>query len=261
MIKLPSVLLPPEFSKLLQFNLHQFDKMDGLDSIYDKIDLSIHTKIIIEKFFQHITGKRGVHNFLRYLGWINFRDRFGSVYLYFMLYDRYPEVTDTELVKDILDLENKLAKYSVDGHSRSFLLFYYLKMASIHILKNKIFDQEQSETEKISEQITESFIIPDEIYQLLDYSEIKTWYIDWVVLILWHFNSYLGKDKMRELLFKKDSTDSKESKDFGGDKIKFNYQNFYSILTGDQKKEFASNMLAYGHSIGVKDIFFEHLRV
>ncbi|MBF0361791.1 MAG: hypothetical protein HQK49_12310 [Oligoflexia bacterium] len=246
MIKLPNVYLPPEFSKLLQFNLHQFDKMDSLESIYDKIDLSMHTKLIIEKFFQHITGKKGVHNFLRYLGWMNFRDRLGSVYIYFMLYDRYPEVTDTELVRDILDLETRLAKFTVDGHSRSFLLFFYLKMARIYILKNKVFEDNKIEG------LTEFFKVPDNVYKLLEYSELKNWYIDWMVLILWHFQSYLGMDKVKEFI----EQHCREKK-----KVINIYGQFYNELTIEQKSEFALNMLAYGQSIGSKDIFCESLRV
>lgn len=83
-------------------------------------------------------------------------------------------------------------------------------------------------------------IINKDLIDLLKFSKARSQYPDWMLLLLYHFDNFFGREKLTEFL--KTSTP---------------YEKIYEQLTHDQKASLCLNLLAYGYSINEPDIFHE----
>ncbi len=221
-IHLPHVILPGEFIRLLKSNLPANTTSSVL---FDVIRPFTATYLVLEKTFKEFDDGRGLEKTVNALGWQNFRDRVGSLYVYKAKYGHFPSVTDMDLVEDIKVIENRFVNNSIHGYSRLFLLGLYLKLANIKI--------KESGSQKFSE-----ILIPDELESLLNLSRVNSEKIDWLILITMHLRQGLGDQVLLNHLIR-------------GTK----FQELYHLLSMDDKKDMLSNLLSYGASIQDQDFF------
>lgn len=221
-LHLPHVLLPAEYVSLLKANLAV---VSTPAPIFDVIRPNQALYMTLENAFKDFDDGRGLEKTMMALGWPNFRDRMGSIYIYKKIYGHYPVSTSMELVEEIKLLEQRFFNHSVHGHSRLFLLGFYLKMANFQIQH-----RENNQFLEIK--------IPEEISPLLKLSQGRSDKVDWLILILTHLLQALG-DK---LVINSLMTGKK-------------FQDLYELMTPDLRKMMFENLLAYGASINEPDVF------
>lgn len=222
---LPSLEMPKEFTQLLQLNLQQIESGQSHDSLYKYIIQSEVLCALIETHFQHLYPQGKVHHFLRTLGWKNFRDRLASIYLHYLQYGSFPGVTSVNSINDIVNKELQFEKYTINGHSRLFLFFYYLKMAQSNHFGTPFPD--------------------NDLEQIIQYAGRRTWTIDWTLLILWHFHSFIGKKKLLNIL--------KYQRE------EFRFQSLLKNITHLERRLLFSNLLNYSFSIQDRSLFVESI--
>ncbi|MBF0205676.1 MAG: hypothetical protein HQK53_02180 [Oligoflexia bacterium] len=242
MINFPNISLPWEVTTFLQSDFRGNERLDVLNRIYQLLFSSSQMAPLIERLFSTAVPDREVGQFLKFLGWRHFRDRLSSIYLYYYEHDHYPRGTDPLLVREIVQLEREAEKILIDGQSRFFLFFYYLKLADTNL--EKIGQSEQN--------LFRTF--PREILQVLCSNNLKIWYVDWLLLLLWHFCDYLGKDLVLKNL--RETIKSGRAGAMEGEGL-VEYWFFFDRLSDLQKYQFISNVLAYSYSTNSQRIFKE----
>lgn len=218
----PFVNLPREFVTLLKSNLNV---TSSPAPVFDLIRPNRALFTILENAFKEFDDGRGVEKVMMALGWSNFRERMGSIYIYKTIYGNFPTKTDMELVEDIKQLETRFADHAVHSYSRLFLLGFYLKLANIEIQR-----RENNHFLEIK--------VPDEISLLLKMSEGRSERIDWLILILIHLNQGLGEKMLMNALI-------------AGKK----FDELYQLMPLDAQEIMNQNLLAYGASIHEPDVF------
>lgn len=221
-LHLPHVLLPAEYVSLLKANLAV---VSTPAPIFDVIRPNQALYMTLENAFKDFDDGRGLEKTMMALGWPNFRDRMGSIYIYKKIYGHYPVSTSMELMEEIKLLEQRFFNHSVHGHSRLFLLGFYLKMANFQIQH-----RENNQFLEIK--------IPEEISPLLKLSQGRSEKVDWLILILTHFLQALGDKLVINALM----TGKK-------------FEDLYELMTPDSRKMMFENLLAYGASINEPDVF------
>lgn len=183
---------------------------------------------LVRKNFTDIDPYGAADKLVKSLGWSGFRDRLAAIYLNYMWRGSYGESNDLRTVQEILSLEQFLSTNTVQNYSRSFLLGFYLKSAELSGLI--IPDDFQ----------LKSLVSDEELKGMLKAMGSRVIKIDWLILQLLHFRSYLGFSKLVQMLNRACS-----------------YAELYGELSMDQREEMAKNMLAYGASIEEINIFIE----
>lgn len=216
------VNLPHEFVTLLKSNLAL---SNDPAPIIDLISPNLALLSVLETAFNEFNGDRGIEKVFKTLGWSNFRDRMASIYIYKLKYGDFPFQTDTELVEDIKQLENRFSDHSVHSYSRLFLLGFYFKFANLDI-------QHREDNHFLE------LTIPSEIESLLKLSQGRSERIDWLILILYHLYHSLGEKLVMNSLI-------------SGKK----FEDIYALMPKDAQEVMAQNLLAYGASIQEPDLF------
>lgn len=220
--QLPYVNLPKEFVVLLKSNLQV---SSSPASIFDIIRPNRALFQILENAFKEFNDGRGIEKVMLALGWQNFRERVASIYIFKRIYGDFPSSTDMDLVEDIKQIESHFSNHSVNSFSRLFLLGFYLKMVNLEL--------HQREENKFLE-----IKIPDEIGPMLKLSQGRSEKVDWLILILMHFNSSLGEKILLNSLA--------EGR---------NFEEIYQLLPKDSQEIMTQNLLAYGASINESEVF------
>lgn len=220
--QLPHIILPKEFVSLLKTNL---SVVSTPAPVFDVIRPNQAIYMTLEKAFQEFDDGRGLEKTMIALGWQNFRERMGSLYVYKAIHGHYPIRTSMDLMDEVKDLENRFVNHSVQGFSRVFLLGFYLKLANIQT--------QRRENNKFLE-----LKIPEEIGSFLRLSQGRSERIDWLILIIMHLLSGLGDKLLMNALV-------------SGKK----FDDLYAVLAPELRKNMLDNLLAYGASIGEQDIF------
>jgi hypothetical protein len=218
---LPHVVLPYEYCHLLKTNL---SVSNSFTIILDKVASNKSLYCSVEKLFKKFDDGRGFEKTMSGLGWNNFRDRLGSIYLYRYLNGKFPTKIDLKLTDDIKQFENQFYHLEINGYSRLFLLGFYLKFANL-LSKNKNVG-------------SIGFKIPDEVDIILRLSKIKSEKIDWLILIVTHLIWGLGYNTLLTSIA-------------SGKKI----DELYDLLEPRIRKIMFDNLLAYGTSIQEHDFF------
>lgn len=221
-LHLPHVILPGEFVTLLKTNL---SVVSTPAPVFDVIRPNNAIYMTLEKAFQEFDDGRGLEKTMIALGWQNFRERMGSLYIYKAIHGQYPNLTSMDLVEEIKDLEDKFVNHSVHGYSRVFLLGFYLRLANIQI--------QRRENNKYLE-----LKIPEEVGSFLKLSQGRSEKLDWLILIIMHLLQALG-DKLLMNAF------------LSGKK----FDELYALLSPEVRKNMMDNLLAYGASIGEQEVF------
>lgn len=216
MIQLPEIPLPQDFVSLLKTNMNF--TIDTVGNVKGLIFNSPNLRGMVERFFSDIDRKRRVDIILNSLGWVGLRDRLASLYLAKFETNEFPHTADLKMIKDLEVFEEKTRMGAVEGFSRHFLLAFYLKAAALESQKGEdVLD----------------FRLPAAIYSHLRFIKAKCIKIDWLILALYHFDSYLGTEHVERALRSSPGA----------------YHQLYELLSGEQRAEMTSNMLSYSFSI------------
>jgi hypothetical protein len=222
MLKLPVIKLPNEFVQLLK------ESISISATSYRQVSEFIYTtnsfRFIIQDHFSEYDPNKNITNIVKNLGWLHFRDRLSSIYIYRTMYHSYPMSTDIRLVNEIIQFENRFAKFSVESNSRLFLLGFYLKMVEI----NLGFDLSY-----IWSNFTKN------IDKILSIRQSHNPQIDWLILFIWHMDKYLGTEQFLELAHEVD----------------VNCYDMMRKLNDKDRHQMVENMLNYGASIDDIEFF------
>lgn len=183
---------------------------------------------LVRRHFSEIDPYGAADKLVKSLGWSGFRDRLAAIYLNYMWRGDYEASADLRTVQDVSDLEQFLSANTTQNYSRAFLLGFYLKSAELSGID---LDDEWKPANLIKD---------DELKGMLKAMGSRVIKIDWLVLQLLHFRSYLGFSKLAKMLNRACS-----------------YAELYGELSMDQREEMSKNMLSYGASINESNIFTE----
>lgn len=226
MTPLPYILMPDQFTYLLRAN------MTTTGALYRDIHQYFYKRKglyeLIRHNFSDIDPYAAADKLVKALGWSGFRERLAGLYLNFIWHGSYDQSVDQKVLQDIADFESFLSTNTIQNYSRSFLLGFYLKSAELS-------GAELGNEWKISNIIKDA-----ELKGMLKAMGARVIKIDWLVLQLLHFRSYLGYPKLVQMLNRACS-----------------YAELYGELSMEQREDLAKNMLAYGASIDEANIFTE----
>jgi len=163
------------------------------------------------------------------LGWLGLRDRIAAAYLHHAEYGVFPSQSNLLPLKEVLDFEDSLKGFSVDGHSRAFLLGFYLKMGIIKELR-----AENKDT-------AERNLLSKDLPVVLNIAGSRVTEIDWLCLSLHYFLKNLGKERVLQSLDEEGS-----------------FINLKNQLDEQQRYKMTKGLLAYAASIGDKDALYSH---
>lgn len=221
MDNLPVLNLPDYFTLILRSNMQvSGQNFSTLNSyVYSKAPLLA----LVNKIFKEFGPNVEVGRIIKSLGWVGFRNRIANAFLEYELNGYFPDVLDSSLIIDLINIEEDVKQYEVSGYSRGFLLGFYLKIIEIRREKNK----------------QNKFQFDLNFIPFFEFSNSRFPGIDWSYLMILHFNEFLGEKKLKKYLVNK-----------------IGFDHIYGELTEDQKIIFAENLLSYGCSIGESDIFY-----
>ena len=220
----PNVILPDYFTRLLRANIQ------NVPAAYNELGMYIGSNdgfwALCQKYFRTVDEKGRLETIIKALGWEGFRDRMASIFIYRYTNDAWPESIPEECCYEILQFEGKLTQYKTENNSRAFLLGLYLEMACRWISKNTS---------------ANGYVVPeitDELIGLLKYSKTRIIKIDWILILLFQFKTFLGMDELKGILKSEDD-----------------YSTIYNRLSVKEREIFTKNLLAYGSSINESDFF------
>ena len=217
----PVVNLPDYFTSILKSNM----QVSGQS--FATLNTFIYSKpallALVQRIFKDLGTNVDVGKIIKSLGWVGFRNRIANAFLEYELNGFFPEVLDSSLIVDLLNIEEDVKQYEVSGYSRGFLLGFYLKIIEIKRKKNK----------------QDDFNFDLNFIPFFEFSNSRFPKIDWSYLMILHFNEFLGEKNLKKHLVNK-----------------VGFDHIYAELTEDQKNTFAENLLSYGCSIGESDIFY-----
>ncbi len=217
-----SLLLPTEFCKLLK-DAHSGSLGHGspvAETLRGSKSLSLILSRAFKEFDEH---KLGLEKVLHSLGWSPFKERWASVYLFKILHGSYPEKTDLQLVQNIKLFEQHFLPIAHSSSNRLFLLGFYLEVLNLY---------------RRNTRDLEPLIVPHTLFDFLHQAKVKTAEPDWLILLGWHFSSFLGEETLNQSLSEKKS-----------------FSTLYFMLTESQRFLMLSNLMAYGASIQESDPF------
>lgn len=206
------VTIPEQFVRILvtdmQSNYPYLFKREALVREDFKLELEMAIRLEEKEFT--------LEQMLLGLNFKRARDRLGSLYLHHYREKSFPLVIDETLMLPITTLEKKFAPFTVDGHSRDFLLFFYLHL--------------ENSLSVIDESIKHGLI------DLLKLAPRRVIEIDLLTLLLMHSLDFLGFDETKNQL-----------------KIK-NHDDLIHHFTEDQRNLYHRNMISYLYSINAREL-------
>jgi hypothetical protein len=223
---LPKITMPSDLNDLLKENVSQ-QILNPEHLVVKAIRKNRPLQIILEDSFRSIDENQlGLEKMMSAFGWNHFKLRWCSIYIFKTIFDFYPNEIDLDLVADIEAFEQRFQGLSAVGHSRVFLLGFYLKLINLHYKKN---NPEVSDDE---------WFIPELVDNICRDYFVKSEKPDWLILTLWHFVKFLGVDKVKPFLSQPQS-----------------YQLLFAYLTEPQRYQLVNNLLVYGASISEPQFF------
>jgi hypothetical protein len=222
MIHLPALVLPAEYVGLLKVPTASGGV--GLPAV-DMLKKSPALYMVMERaFYEFNEHNIGLEKIASTLGWSNFRDRMASVYVFKALHGTFPDKTDMELVQQAIELEARFNEKSITGTSRIFMLGIYLRFLNIYISMRDDGSPEVS--------------IPASVDKIIALRNIKTDRPDWLILLCWHLESFLGASQLATYI-----------------ESGLSWAQLYQKLSQSQQFHLVSNLLSYGASIQEEDPF------
>jgi len=226
-IKLPYVLIPDFLTSLLQKNAN------AGQVFFDYLKSEERENVVFRSLIQY--GHRDfcptptVEFLIKSFGWSGLRDNLAALVVAKVENNYYPHSPDKSLVHDVAAFEQGLEKFVVEGYGRAYLLGLYFKLAKSdgHIFS--FLDEGPG-------------LFSRGVLQCLSQIRSKTIRIDWLLLLLIHFECFLGEAKLLE--FVKKGT---------------NFADIAGEISAAQEEVMQDNFLSYGASIGESDFFIHPL--
>lgn len=219
---LPYVPMPNEFMTLLRSNL---SVVSVPSTIFTPLKKNQSLYLLLEQSFAEFDDGRGLEKTMMALGWPNFRDRVGSLYVYKTVFGNYPSKTNMELVEDIKSFETKFHEHSITASSRLFMLGLYIKLSNIHLQREK-------------GEYYREIVIPPEVEKIFKFSAGRSEKVDWLILSVLHLYEALGEKTIMNALM-------------SGKK----FDDLYKTMPQADRQLMSQNLLAYGASIREQDVF------
>jgi hypothetical protein len=226
---LPPISLPRELCQLLCSNMNA--SVDSSAIIQNFINERPAFRFFIEEKFKEFDKKKRMDYIIQSLGWNGFRDRLANLYLHHILHHKFPHRTSTQHIQELGRLEQRISQYSVEGYSRGFLLAFYL--LCVRLTQRKEDPSNQGPSELFSRKLID----------LMKYSHTRIIKVDWVLLLLLHYEHFLGHESLKGAL----------------QVPNFSYQKLYEELTPGQRQTMNENLLTYAFSIHEADMFADEL--
>ncbi len=223
MLNLPALVMPTEFVGLLKNPV-------AAGGVPQMLRGAPGLTMVMERAFKEFDENHmGLEKVSTVLGWAHFRDRMASVYLFKALHGSFPDKTDMDLVEDIRTFETRFADKSLAGNSRLFLLGLYLRFLNTYL--------------SMREDGGEEVKVPVSVDRVIAIKQVRTEKPDWLVLLIWHLDLFLGTDELVRLI-----------------QANTHWESLYERLTDVQRFTLVSNLLSYGASIQEEDPFlFERI--
>lgn len=211
---MPEYLLP-----FLKCNMQSGS--ENYQNLYNAIYKHQGFRSLFNHAFQEFDKNLDPKKVVSALGWESFRNRFCSMFVFYLVNEKFPQKTTEVNVAHIIDFENKYRPFSVDGHGRTFLLGLYFTFLD---MKNR------SDHFK-------NFMKSDDLYKILNKSRIRELRIDWLIITIYNLMKYYSVEQIEERINEDES-----------------YLNFYREFSEQRQQEVTQSYLAYASSI--KDDFF-----
>jgi len=221
-IKLPYISLPHEFLILLKAN---FSTAPTPTSIIEVIKDNRAIYKIFEMSLAEFSDGQNLEKAINVLGWSNFKERIASIFLHKEIYGDYSFKTHMHLIEEIKVFETRFRDHSVTSFSRLFLLGFYLKLANMELLLLE-------DTAHIDLQFG------SDIDTIINLSQGRSEKIDWLLLIVFHLNFFLGHEQLSHRL-----------------KQGLSFEQIYHLVSPNDQLIMSQNLLAYGASIKETDFF------
>lgn len=222
MIHLSALVLPGEFVGLLKTPANAGG---GSFPVIEVLRNSPGLHLLLERAFREFNEhKIGIEKIVTTLGWSNFRDRMASFYVFKALNGTFPDKTELDLIAPALALEARFAEKSVTGTSRLFLLGFYLRFLNLYL--------------RMKDETAPEIVVSASVDRILGLRTLKTDRPDWLILLCWHLDQFLGTDAVVSAIERGEP-----------------WQMLYEKLTAQQKFQLHSNLLSYGASIQDDDPF------
>lgn len=223
---LPFKKIPEYFSRTLQNNMQSTSKhyKELLRVAYT--NKSIHGLILMT--FKEYDKDGDINQILRKLGWYGYRDHLTSQYMHYYRNGKYSVNGGKEPIPRIISFNERYVPYSLQGYSRVFMLGFYLELASTNKDKKDYFNAYMNPT----------------IKNVMSNIRVPTIKIDWLIIMLAHWVSFLGENPLNELV----SSGA-------------NYLEIMDKLKPEQSNLFFKNCLSYGASINDMESFLVSAQV
>lgn len=214
---LPFVHMPDYYNRLLISNIQNSTQTNTNLEIY--IADHPHLNHLIKRIFKDIDADGFVGKILSVNGFVGIRNRLAAAYIEHRAMGNFPEVVNQTLIQEALLLEHSWRHFTHQGYSRIFMLGFYLKLAS---MENK----------------TSSMLFQERHLEYMKISKGKSVRIDWLMLLILHFDYFLGFDRYMNALQSHMSLDA-----------------LMALLSDDERLLMLSNLLGYASSIQDLDFF------
>lgn len=214
---LPYIHMPEYYNRLLVANIQNNSQTNTNLEIY--IADHSHLNQLIKKIFKDIDAEGFIGKILAVNGFVGIRNRLASAFVEHRASGVFPETVNQTLIQEALLLEHQWRHFTPQGHSRVFMLGFYLKLASM-------------------ETKTSSMLFQDRHLEYMKISHGKSVRLDWLMLLILHFDFFLGFERYLNAIQSKLSFDA-----------------LLSLLSDDEKTLMLSNLLAYASSINDLDFF------
>ncbi len=226
MIYCPVVKMPDYFTRLLRGNMQPAGELFRSLAWYVQEHSALEA--LVHYSFADIDPKGRVDYFIKNLGWLGFRNRLCSVFLFYAEHSFFPSFTTTDSVDRIAKLEEMYKTIQVPNYSRVFLLAFYLELLS-----------RQKSAVRPSPQTIPTIGMIEKLYPLFGkYSQSKVVKLDIVILVLLHLVAALGVSEVDRLM------------DQG-----LSYDLIVEKMPVSAQEQMIANLLNYGASVGEEEIF------
>ncbi|MGB0453377.1 MAG: hypothetical protein ACPGJV_06650 [Bacteriovoracaceae bacterium] len=199
---------------------------DAYKDLFTAMRTDLSFRGLFHKNFREYDEKLDPRKMVNSLGWETFRNKMLALFVFYKKHGHYPEVLEHGDIEDILELDRKYQRFSVEGHSRVILLGLYLKLHG----------WEYPEEEGLLNALIED----EDIFRLVKMTKIRELRLDFLILSLCLFKKLLGTKKFVEKF--ESNTD---------------YDFYFDQLSHNHKQEFLDAMLKYCASIKDAALFLK----
>lgn len=219
-LTLKTVSLPKAFIKLLK---HSYgSERECIEDVLKGFDEDPSMKAIFYNSLSFAEKTQHFPTLIQGLGFNHIRDRLATLYLNKISYGKFLTDVDSSVLNDILFLESKVEAYAPHASSRHYLFGFYLEMHNAFYPEVPI-------------------RLPERVIELVFNTTKKTLNLDYVLLLLLNFSTYLPASRIDQLV----------------DAKKIKLEDFFNELEEKDKRKVLSNLLEYTFAINEPNILLQ----